>query len=348
MTTSFPLVEGAYLKDLLEQADCLRRTQALELPGSLRDVAKRLRAPQPPFVVLTGMGSSFHALHPLAVRLVASGLRVAMLETSEFVYYWNALLDPNTIVVVVSQSGRSAEVVRLLEMNSGRSMIVGVTNDADSPLAGEADALALIDAGEESSVSCKTYVCTLLALSRIAAALCSGDSTSLAQASLAVADDVEAYMSKWRDHVADAHEFLRQTRSIVLAARGGSLASAGTGGLIIKEAARFPAEGMSAAAFRHGPLEMISKSLSLIVFEGDSKSSALNRGLVSTARELGGNAQLISASSPEPLFRLSSTTDELRPILEILPVQMITLALAAREGREAGAFSYASKITSSE
>lgn len=348
MTISYPLLEGAYLRDLLEQADCLRRTRGLDLPRDLKEIASRLQSPRPPFLILTGMGSSFHALHPLAVRLAASGIRVAMLETSEFIYYWNSLLTADTIVIVVSQSGRSAEVVRLLELNEGRSIILGVTNDADSPLARGASSVALIDAGEESSVSCKTYVCSLLGLSRIGAALCGEDCQSLEQASIAVADEVESYMSKWRDHVGDAQEYLRHTRNIVLAGRGASLASAGTGGLIIKEAARFPAEGMSAAAFRHGPLEMVADSLSLIVFEGDARSSALNRGLVRMARELGGNAYLVSTDSPEPLFRSASTIDELRPILEILPIQMITLALAAREGREAGAFSYASKITSSE
>jgi hypothetical protein len=84
----------------------------------------------------------------------------------ELIYYWNALLGTDTILIAVSQSGRSAEMLRLIELNAGRSTLFGIINDLDSPLAQAANGVALISAGAESSVSCKTYICSL-ALSRI-------------------------------------------------------------------------------------------------------------------------------------------------------------------------------------
>jgi len=101
---TYPLIEGAYLRDLLEQPDALRRTLTLALPEGLSGIATRLAGPQPPFMVLTGMGTSFHALNPLAIRLAEHGIRTAMIETSELIFYSNGLLGPNTILVVVSQS----------------------------------------------------------------------------------------------------------------------------------------------------------------------------------------------------------------------------------------------------
>jgi glucosamine--fructose-6-phosphate aminotransferase (isomerizing) len=343
-----PLIEGAYLRDVLDQGDCLRRTAALPLPVNLTGIAERLQGPHPPLVILTGMGSSFHALHPIAIRLSECGIHAVMLETSELIYYWNGLLGKNTVLIAVSQSGRSAEMIRLLELNSGRSTVIGITNDLGSPLAKAASGVALISAGDESSVSCKTYVCSLLMLSRVAEALCSGDPKNLQAEGRSVADAVDGYFRDWRDHVEEAQACLHHIRHIVLAGRGPSLASAGTGGLIIKEAARFPAEGMSAAAFRHGPLEMVSEHLFLLVFQGDSRSTAMNVRLASEVVELGGRAQLVSDESRLPVFRTSPKGETLRPILEILPVQIISLALAARDGREAGAFAHASKITSIE
>jgi glutamine---fructose-6-phosphate transaminase (isomerizing) len=348
MSMTCPPIEGAYVRNLLEQADSLRRTQALPLPTELLEISTRLRGPQPPFVVLTGMGSSFHALHPLAIRLVQCGVRAMMLETSELIYYWNNLLGKDTILIAVSQSGRSAEMLRLIELNAGRSTLIGITNDVLSPLAQAASGVALISAGEESSVSCKTYMCSLLALSRIGEALGSGDLEHLEPAAESLADAVDRYLDNWHHHVDEAQQYLRHIRHITLAGRGASLATAGTGGLIIKEAARFPAEGMSAAAFRHGPLEMVDEHLFLLVFQGDRRSAALNRKLAADVSKLGGRAQVVSDESDLPLFRLPATSESLRPILEILPVQMITLALAAREGREAGAFARASKITAIE
>jgi len=339
-------IEGAYFRDILDQPAALRRNLATPAPGGLAEFAAAWRASDKPFVILTGMGSSFHALHPIAIRLSESGVRAIMLETSELIYYWAGLLQPETVLIVVSQSGRSAEIVRLLELIGERSHLIAVTNDVDSPLARAADTLCLIEAGRESTVSCKTYVSSLLALDRIANILCSGGAVGFSSSSAAIADQVESYLSDLREHVDEARELLGDVLHMVLAGRGPSLASAGTGGLIIKEAARFPAEGMSAAAFRHGPLEMVNPHLFLLLFEGDSRCAEMHRRLAADVASLGGKARLVSEHQQSGLSRLARTSESLRPILEILPVQMITLALAAREGREAGAFLHASKITS--
>jgi glucosamine--fructose-6-phosphate aminotransferase (isomerizing) len=340
------LIEGEYFRDILDQPRALRRNLQTPAPSGLAEFTSSWRTSANPFVVLTGMGSSFHALHPIAIRLSESGVRAIMLETSELIYYWTGLLQPETILIVVSQSGRSAEIVRLLELIRERSHLIAVTNDADSPLARAADSLCFIEAGRESTVSCKTYVSSLLALDRIANILCSSAANGFDSSSATIADQVEAYLSHLREHVDEAQDLLGDMRHMILAGRGPSLASAGTGGLIIKEAARFPAEGMSAAAFRHGPLEMVSPHLFLLLFEGDSRCSEMHRRLAADVAGLGGKAQLVSEHQQTGLLRLAHTSESLRPILEILPVQMITLALAAREGREAGAFVHASKITS--
>lgn len=342
------LIEGPYVRDLLGQPDALRRTLTLPLPEGIFGIATRLAGPRPPFMVLTGMGSSFHALNPLTIRLAEQGIRNAMIETSELIYYSNGLLGPDTILVVVSQSGKSAETLRLLELNAGRSPIVGVTNNPGSPLGRAADALVPIRAGAEASVSCKTYVSTLLALSRVSEALCTNDPETLKLDLDAVVDSVEGYLSELREHVEEAQAFLQNTHHLILAGRGGSLATVGTGGLIVKEAARFNAEGMSAAAFRHGPIEMVSNGLFLLVFEGAERTAGLNRKLVSDVVDIGGSAQLVWHGNRHKVFQIPTICEVLQPILEILPVQMISLALAAREGREAGSFTFASKITAVE
>ena len=133
------------------------------VPILFSDAAIDKAAKEAGITVLTGMGSSFHALHPLHVRLIGRGIWSTLVETSELIHHQLELLGPGTLLVVVSQSGRSAETVRLLEAKSG-SPVVGVTNTAGSPLATAADATVFTRAGEEASVSCKTYVAALLAL----------------------------------------------------------------------------------------------------------------------------------------------------------------------------------------
>jgi glutamine---fructose-6-phosphate transaminase (isomerizing) len=158
----------------------------------------------------------------------------------------------------------------------------------------------------------------------------------------------ETYLAQWQTHVSEAKEALSGTRYLVLAGRGTSLAAAGTGGLIIKESAHFPSEGMSSAAFRHGPLEMASPELFVLVFSGIGPGATLNRQLVEDVITAGGKPALVGVSESHGVFCLPRVAWRGLPLLEILPVQMVSLALAELGGREAGLFSHASKVTETE
>jgi glucosamine--fructose-6-phosphate aminotransferase (isomerizing) len=134
---------------------------------------------------------------------------------------------------------------------------------------------------------------------------------------------------------------------LFLVGRGASLAAVGTGALIVKESDHFHAEGMSSASFRHGPFEMLGEETFVIVFAGDTKTRDLNLRLLADIRQEGGRAELIGETASQESLRLADHVG-IRPLLEILPVQMITLALAALAGREAGRFELASKVTITE
>ena len=117
---------------------------------------------------------------------------------------------------------------------------------------------------------------------------------------------------------------------------------------IMKEATRLHAEGMSSAAFRHGPLEMLHPDMWIGVFTGPEPTRALNRRLAGDLVANGGHCDEIGVDAALRPFRLPECDPSLQPILEILPVQMMTLALAALADREAGHFERASKITDTE
>lgn len=344
MSIHFSILEGAYLRDLLAQ------------PQAISDTVAGLRPLRPPpsqagaheRIVLTGMGSSLHAQHPLQLRLGRAGRTALLVETAELVHAQSCLLDDRTLVVAVSQSGRSAETVQLLDLVANRPrrpFVIGVTNTPDSPLARRADAVVPLQAGMESSVSCKTYLATLAALEWLGAALCDDDLGAVLQEFDRVAPVVEAYLGKWRTHVAQLADQFAQLRHLFLLGRGASLAAAHTGGLILKESTRFHAEGMSCPAFRHGPLEMVSLGLFAVVFSGAADTAALNAALVRDLRAAGGRAALVGEDTDLSPFRVPDVSERVRPVLEMLPVQMLSLALAARAGREPGRFERATKVT---
>jgi glutamine---fructose-6-phosphate transaminase (isomerizing) len=252
------------------------------------------------------------------------------------------------VIVAVSQSGQSAEMVRLVEVNRNRCPVIAVTNTADSVLAKRATETILTRAGQEFSVSCKTYVTALMALKWLGDVLCENDLRrtvrDLKQATPAVA----AYLADWKDYVVNLTECLAGTRLLFLVGRGASLAAVGTGALIVKESDHFHAEGMSSAAFRHGPLEMLSEEIFVLVFGGDTKTRKLNTRLLADIQQQGGRAELVAEDAQLECFRLKDYATSVRSILEIMPVQMITLALAACAGREPGKFELATKVTTTE
>lgn len=343
-----PVIEGAYFGDLMAQPKALDATfeylaQAERWRGARDFVTAR------PWrrVVLTGMGSSFHALHPLNLALIVAGFTPVMIETAELVHYGLALCDPDTLVILVSQSGRSAETLRLLEGNP-HAPILGITNTADSPLAQRAGLALLTQAGSEFSVSCKTYVTGLLALEWLAAVFRDRAEDEACAHLRGIGGYVTDYLAGWRAHVGELTALLRGARHVFLAGRGRSLAAVGTGALITKESSHVHAEGMSSAAFRHGPLEMLQDDMTTIVLDGDAATRAFNRRLAAQLTAAGCHCEELGEDARLAALRIPDADAALRPILEILPLEMMTLALAAMSGREAGKFERASKVTDTE
>ena len=343
------LIEGPYLSDLLDQPQALQQAvDGLEESAALQRFAHALGRGDYKRAVLTGMGSSFRALYSLYLALCDFGIPTLMVETSELALYMGRVLDAHTLLIVVSQSGQSAETVRLLGMTTGRVPTIGVTNTPDSPLAAQSDAIVLMRAGKESTVSCKTYVTSLVALEWLSAVLRGADLTQTRTALHQAAPAATAYLAGWRTQVESLLARFEGTKHVFVTGRGTSLAAAETGGLILKESAHIAAEGMSAAAFRHGPFELLGPHVFVLVFEGGQEAAKLNRRLVEDIRAAGGQSVLVSEDAVDDVFRLPRVPPLVRPVVEILPVQMMSLALAGLNGHQAGRFDRATKITTVE
>lgn len=347
MSASFELVEGPYFRDLLDQPRALRATLAgLQAAPVAGELIERFRRPGQR-TVLTGMGSSLSALQPLHLRLLAAGVASFHVETSELLHSQPALLATADVVVAASQSGSSAEIFRLLGVLPAKARLVGITNTEESPLARTAKDVILTQAGPEATVACKTYTATLAALAWLGAGLERGEAGASASlgALASTAEATDQYLADLRRWVRAVATETSDVRNLFITGRGASLAAAESGALIIKEAARTAAEGLSSAAFRHGPFEMCGPDSLVLVLEGTGTGAELNRRLVDDIRRAGGRAVLVGMGTGEGPWHLPPLTEHMLPLAEILPLQMLSLALAARVGREAGRFEHATKIT---
>ena len=346
------VADSAFLRDILDQPRALAATiEGLRVEPVIDRLREDLISGQRRRVVLTGMGGSYHVLYPLHFRLLNAGFDSVLVETSELLTTVPRLLASENALVVVSQSGASAETVRLLErveQAQNRPLVLGVSNTADSPLARRAAACVMTQAGPEATVSCKTALTALAALEWVGECLCGGDADALRTELGTLPAAIEPYLANWAEHVRWLQVELAGIRSLFAVGRGRSLAAAELGGLIQKEAAHVHGEGMSSPAFRHGPMEFLSADIFVMIFDGDAEVSALNRTLLRDIRREGGRAALVGSDETESAFKLPPSAARLRPLMEMLPPQMVSLALAAARGRTPGEFTRLTKVTTTE
>jgi glucosamine--fructose-6-phosphate aminotransferase (isomerizing) len=349
MLNSLPPVP--YIDDILHQPGALQDTLSAlagaELDG-ITNCIRQLRSGGLQQVILTGMGSSYHVLHPLLLGLLGRGIQAWMVETSELVHHTPNLISTDVLTVAVSQSGTSAEILQLLKKLPTKAGLVGITNTPGSPLTARANAVLLTHAGPENAVSCKTYVTALATLAVLESILVGRDPRRVISELESLPEAVAGYLAGMLDYVGTLERKLQDVKYVILAGRGASLAAAGTGGLIIKEAAHFPAEGMSCAAFRHGPLDMASPQTFVLVYEGLDPTRALNRNLVADIQKVGGLAALVETTSDRDVFHLPAVPSSGLAILEILPAQILSVALARLHSHIPGQFSWGSKVTNIE
>lgn len=349
MAASYSPASSPYLRDILDQPRAVRDTVAgLATTPELLRLARALANGTLRHVVLTGMGSSLTALVPLHLRLLETGCAAVWVETSELLHHQPRWLAPDCLLLVVSQSGGSAETVALLEKNARRAPVLGVTNTAGSPLAGGSEACVLLAAGREATVACKSYTATLAALAWLGEVLTGGEAGPALAADAEAAAAMETYLAGRESHLRELEQLVHPGRMTFFVGRGTSLASALTAGLITKEATGCAAEGLSGAAFRHGPLELAGPQLQLVAFSGEPTTADLQHRLVHELVRHGSHAFVCGPAAAPGVFRIPDVPPPARPLLEILPVQLMTLALARAGGREAGHFRLASKITATE
>jgi glucosamine--fructose-6-phosphate aminotransferase (isomerizing) len=149
-------------------------------------------------------------------------------------------------------------------------------------------------------------------------------------------------------------QFFEARRPIYLLYRGFSRSSAYCGRLVLEEVARMPAVPLEAAEFRQGPNEVIDERFVSILFVPEGRQGELNRSLARDIWSNGGRVMLvgdISDAESHPhalLFPIPATANFLRPILEVVPVQLLAYRMAEAQGYTPGEVRYISKVILSE
>ena len=343
-------VNEGYLRDILAQPAALSATHDyLAISFAQTKLFEQFNSGKFRQIVLTGMGSSYFLFYPFYYELVKQSIPVTLMESAELVHYASELIRPDTLIITASQSGNSAETLYLLEINSSvGATVIGVTNTAGSALANKANLALITQAGPEATVACKTYSTALLALYWLQEGFLGRDLTIAGKETSIAGELVQTYLASWQDHVQFFKNELVGKTNYFICGRGPSLAAVMSGGLTAKEATITPVEGMSCAAFRHGPKELARSDSFILIYEGLEKTRALNRVLANELSAQGADVAWISKSSTTPAYKLPHGPACLSPIFESLPSQMFNLALADLTDHIAGTFEHVTKVTAVE
>ena len=268
-----------YFTDILAQPEALRQAISQFPHPVISQIKKEIYKRKFDRIIMTGMGASYNAAYPAFIKLTETSIPASLLNSAELSHYLDGMLKEKTLLWLNSQSGHSVELLNILDhiKTDPVACSLSFVNDSNSPLALGTDYSIAIHAGEENIVSTKTYSNMLATNLLSSIQLSGGDVNSAQQDLLTVADKMEIYLGNWDTNLERINTFLGNGNRLFILGRGPSLSSVWNGSLICKEAAKFPAEGMIAADFRHGPLDLVSKDVTIIFLEGVDKTSKINR-----------------------------------------------------------------------
>ena len=323
-------------------------------PGAISSKSlKSLTASWPPTVVFTGMGASLFAAYPAQAYLSGQGIRALVWETAELVHHHLRILGPDTLLVVVSQSGQTAEVLNLLRSLPAKARALAVTNVESSPLAKCTSLLLPMMAGVQGSVSIKTYTCSVAVLMYLAFAIAGDPPSAVTQEVMRAVEAQEKILDRHGELMAPIVEFFNRPTYVALMSRGPDLATAYEGALTLKEVARLAAEPISAAQFRHGPMEIINPSHRYILFARDAKTGNL---LLKLARDISKSNGRILLFTDLPfddpmnirLVPLETLRLGLGTLVDSVYMQLLAYEAALRAGLNPGKFAIAEGVTREE
>jgi glutamine---fructose-6-phosphate transaminase (isomerizing) len=337
--------------EIREQPDALARTLAGVRP-SVVELAREVRLRKIEWVMIAARGTSDHAaVYATYLLAAANGLPVALATPSVYTWYRKPPRLANALVLGVSQSGRSEDVVEVLaEAKRQGAVTAAVTNDPSSPLSDAVDHVLDLAVGPERAVAAtKTYTATLATIALFSAELEDDDERLewLVRLPGIVADTIE----RTADRVAAAAAAHAGMDRCVVLSRGFNYATALEIALKMKELAYVTTVPYSSADFMHGPVAILEPGYPVLLVAPSGELAGQLAALVPGLRARGaevlaiGNSGEVLDATVEPLPIAAAVPEWLSPVPAVVPGQLLAVGLATAKGQDPDRPRGLSKVT---
>ena len=341
------------LKEIHEQpqavTDTLRGRISLE-PGAINlpelnlteDQLTRTRK-----IHLVGCGTAWHAA--LVGKFLIEELARIPVEVdygSEF-RHRTPLLGPDSLLLLVSQSGETADTLAALEVGRRQGAgILSICNVVDSSLARKSDGVFYTHAGPEISVaSTKAFTTQLTALYLLAVRLGRLNGQLRPEAATRLLEDaarlpgwIEAAL-KIEEPIAELAHSLSHARDVLYLGRGINYPIALEGALKLKEISYIHAEGYPAGEMKHGPIALIDESMPVVMLLPRDHYFRKTLGNLKEVEARGGNVVIVTDEPDESMASKSTLVVpkvpyHLAPVVLTIPLQLLAYHVAVHRGTD--------------
>lgn len=345
-------MKRTFLQDMLEQPDKLKQLVSFYKSNNGGDMLELLsHLGENKNLVFSGMGSSLAASRFAATYLWSVGKQAMYVESSELLHYGMSILNEDSLLVLISQSGESVEIKEILEVLPGEITVIGITSDMGSTLAQKSTVALPLQCGEESTTSSKTYTASIAVVFLVAQVLAGLDRTdvfsSITNASQTLLEHTKEAVNQ------NAANKLLKAKSIHFIGRGPGVSTAIQGALTFKELVKMQVECMEAAQFRHGPLETVGPDTVVIVFASAGRTESLLLSFATKLQECGAVVFIVkegrlyehdSSRAETITAKVGASNEFASALVDIFPIQVIANSLAEQLGTT-GEFKWITKVT---
>lgn len=337
------------LKEIFEQprsiADCMRGRLVLDedriMLGGLTQVMDKLLAARR--IIIAACGTSWHS-GLVGEYLIESLARipVEVAYASEF-RYSDPIIDDQDVMIVISQSGETADTLAALrEAKERGATVIGICNVVGSTIARETDAGVYSHAGPEIGVaSTKAFTAQVTVLTMIAIHLAAYRKTLSPERISELIHELHnipakvAEILKQNEHIKDIAKTFTYAPNFLYLGRSYNFPVALEGALKLKEISYIHAEGYPAAEMKHGPIALIDQHMPVVVL---ATSDHTNEKMISNIEEVKArkgrliavttSANTAVANLAEFTITVPETFDCLTPLLTVIPLQLLSYHIA--------------------
>ncbi len=339
------------LKEIMEQPESVRNSmRGRLLPeegtaklGGISEVVDRLVNSKR--IIITACGTSWHAALVGEYMIENFAQIPTEIEYASEFRYRNPIINKDDTVLVISQSGETADTLAAMrEAKSRGALVLGICNVVGSTIARESMAGIYIHAGPEIGVaSTKAFTAQLVVLSLITLLIARRKNLSMAEGkkiveALKSLPDKITDILKLNDRIEQLAEKFKDANNFLYLGRGYQFPVALEGALKLKEISYIHAEGYPAAEMKHGPIALIDENMPVVFIA--PKDSAYDKVVsnIEEVRARGGRLIAIASENDNDIDRLvddtikiPDTVEMLRPILTSIPLQLLAYHIAVKK-----------------